>query len=104
MHFVISYDLKAEGTKKAELEEKLEAVLAPYQHVKRLTAFYVVGVNNEQEWERLRLAINEFANHIKEEFYYVMTSPNPNPAKYNGMLYRGEWDAINEITMKETRT
>ncbi len=99
MHFVISYDLKAEGTRRAELEDKIESILSPYKHVKRLTTFYVVKVTNAQEWESIRVELNGLATNIPEEFHYVMTCPDANPGKYNGILYRGDWDAINEITM-----
>ena len=99
MHFVMSYDLKAEGTRRADLEDKIEAILSPYQHVKRLSAFYVIKINSEKEWEELRLALNSFASDISEEFHYIMTSPNKEPGKYNGILYRGDWDEINAITV-----
>ena len=99
MHFVISYDLKAEGTRRAELEDRIESILSPYKHVKRLTTFFVVKVANAGEWEKLRLELTKFANEIPEEFHYVMTSPNPKLDKYNGILYRGDWDAINDITL-----
>lgn len=99
MHFVIIYDLKAEGTRKAELEDKIEKILDSYLHVKRLANLYIVKINNEIEWERIRKSLNGFANDIEENFYFVMTSPNPNPGKYNGILYRGEWDDVNMITM-----
>lgn len=98
MHFVITYDLKAEGSRRAELEDKIESILSPYQHVKRLSALYIVKISDENNWENLRLEFNRFANDIPEVFHYVMTSPNRQPGKYNGILYRGDWEAINDIT------
>lgn len=99
MHFVIIYELKAEGARRAELEEKIESILTPYQHVKRLSSLYIVKISNEQEWEDLRQKFNRFANNTPEVFHYVMTNPNTNIGKYNGILYRGDWDDINNITM-----
>ena len=99
MHFVISYDLSAEGTRRAEIEERIERILAPFQHVKRLTTFYVVKVATQSEWESIRNGLNSLSNDIQEEFHFIMSSPNKEPGKYNGVLYRGDWDAINEITL-----
>lgn len=99
MHFVISYDLSAEGTRRAEIEERIEKILAPFQHVKRLTTFYVVRVNTQSDWESIRNSLNSLSNDIQEEFHFIMSTPNKEHGKYNGILYRGEWDAINEITM-----
>lgn len=101
MHFVITYELKAEGTRRADLEDKIEHILSPYRHVKRLSTFYVVKVSDRSDWERLRLALNGFANDIPEEFHYVMTDPVSLSGKYNGILYRGEWDEINELTIEK---
>ena len=98
MHFVLSYDLSAEGSRRAEIENRIERVLSPYPHVKRLTTFYIIRVANAVEWESIRTGLNNLANDIQEEFHYIMTSPNREAGKYNGILYKGEWDAINEIT------
>lgn len=99
MHFVLSYDLGAEGSRRAEIENRIERVLSPYPHVKRLTTFYIIKVANTGEWDTIRIRLNDLANDIQEEFHYIMSSPNREAGKYNGILFRGEWDAINEITM-----
>lgn len=99
MHFVISYDLSAEGTRRAEIEDRMEKILAPYQHVKRLTTFYVVRVADQSEWDSIRNNLNSLSNDIPEELHFIMSTPNQEPGKYNGILYRGDWDAINKITM-----
>lgn len=99
MHFVISYDLSAEGTRRAEIEERIEKILEPFQHVKRLTTFYVVRVATQSDWELIRNKLNSLSNDIQEEFHFIMSTPNKEQGKYNGILYRGEWDDINEITM-----
>ena len=99
MHFVITYELRAEGTRRVELEDKIDSILTPYRHVKRLSSLYIVGISKMDEWEELRRALNDFSNDIPEEFHYVMTSPESQPSKYNGILYRGEWDEVNAITM-----
>ena len=98
MHFVLSYDLSAEGSRRAEIEKRIEQVLSPFPHVKRLTTFYIVRVLNTTEWESIRIGLNNLANDIQEEFHYIMSLPNREVGKYNGILYKGEWDAINEIT------
>lgn len=99
MHFVISYDLSAEGTRRAEIEARIEDILSPFQHAKRLTTFYIVRIGNQSEWEIIRNKMNSLSNEIPEELHFIMSSPNKEPGKYNGILYRGDWDEINKITL-----
>ena len=100
MHFVISYDLSAEGTRRAEIERRIESVLSPYQHVKRLSTFYVVRIERAFDWDDILKKLNSLSTEIPEEFHFIMTNPNTQLGKYNGILYRGEWEDINNLTMK----
>ena len=36
MHFVLSYDLGADGARRSELEEQIQSIISPYRNVKRL--------------------------------------------------------------------
>lgn len=98
MHFVLSYDLSAEGARRREIEQRIEAVLSPYTHVKSLKNFYIIKVSDEKDWEHIRQELTALSNLITEEFYFVMSPLIDSRARYNGILFKGEWDAINKIT------
>ena len=46
MHFALTYDLSAQGARRNEIESRIEEILNPYVHVKRLTTFYIIHVND----------------------------------------------------------
>lgn len=97
MHFVLSYDLGAEGQRRSEIEKEIETILSPYTHVKRLSTFYIIRIQENIEWESIRVALTNLAQKISESFHFIM-SPPISEGNYNGILYRGEWDEINAIT------
>lgn len=97
MHFVLTYDLSAEGARRAEIESRIEDILKPYVHVKRLTTFYIVHVSDINGWEQIRQVLTNLSQSISEKFHFIMT-PLMNGGRYNGILNSGEWDEINQIT------
>lgn len=97
MHFVLSYDLSAQGERRSEIEGKIENVLSPYKHVKRLTTFYIVLIRVDSDWEAIRSSLTALSQEISETFHFIM-SPPMEGGKYNGILQKGEWDEINAIT------
>ena len=96
MHFVLSYDLSAEGARRQEIEQNIEQILHPYRHVKRLSTFYIIHILTNADWENIRVALTKFAQEINESFHFIMTPPI-DIGNYNGLLSKGDWDEINEI-------
>ena len=97
MHFALTYDLSAQGARRNEIESRIEEILNPYVHVKRLTTFYIIHVNDNIAWEQIRQALTNLSQGIQEVFYFIMTPPIRG-GRYNGILSNGEWDEINRIT------
>ena len=97
MHFVLTYDLSAQGERRAEIETRIEQILNPYVHVKRLTTFYIIHVNDVASWEQIRLSLTNLSQSIQETFHFIM-APAMKGGRYNGILNQGEWDEINRIT------
>lgn len=97
MHFVLSYDLGATGEKRREIEHRIESILNPYRHTKRLSTFYIVHIQTNTEWETIRTALTSLSREIVERFHFIM-SPVMSEGSYNGILLKGEWDEINAIT------
>ena len=97
MHFVLTYDLSAEGERRTDIENRIENTLAPYIHVKRLSTFYIIQVNGYVEWEAIRSSFTSIAQNISERFHFIM-SPLMTGGRYNGYLPKEDWDEINKIT------
>lgn len=98
MHTVFSYDLHIPtGNRRTEVENRIEEILRPFTHVRRLTTFYIVYVPSQAEWTVLLNQLTELSRGIPETFRFIM-SPPMEGGRYNGILPRGEWDKVNEIT------
>lgn len=97
MHFVLSYDLGADGTRRAEIEEKIQTIINKYRNVKRLTTFYIIHVGNSLEWENIRSQLTNLSVEIPEHLHFIMT-PLMDGGKYNGILLEGQWEEVNAIT------
>lgn len=97
MHFVLSYDLSATGERRTELEGRIQTIINPYRHVKRLSTFYIVHVDNNAEWTTIRRQMTDLSQGIPERLHFIM-SPLMEGGKYNGILPQGQWDDINVIT------
>ncbi len=97
MHFVLSYDLGADGTRRAEIEEKIQKIINKYRNVKRLTTFYIIHVGNSLEWENIRSQLTNLSVEIPERLHFIMT-PLMDGGKYNGILLEGQWEEVNAIT------
>lgn len=97
MHFVLSYDLSATGERRSSIEERIDNILSPYRHVRRLTTFFIIHIQNEAQWEAIRSSLTALAQEIPETLHFIM-SPAMSGGQYNGILQKGEWDEINNIT------
>lgn len=98
MHFVLSYDLGASGERRVEIENQIEQILAPYRHVKRLTTFYIVHITVASEWDTILSKMSELSQSVTESLHFIMSPPMPSGSRYNGMLNRGDWNEINDIS------
>lgn len=98
MHTVFSYDLKIpNGERRSEVEGRIEAILQPYHHVRRLTTFYIIHVDTQADWNALLSRLTALSREIPEDLHFIM-SPPTDGGRYNGILPRGDWDEVNEIT------
>ena len=97
MHFVLNYDLSATGARRAEIEGQIRTILNPYRNVKRLSTFYIIHVNNNNESETIRRQLSDLSNHIEERLHFIM-SPLMEGGFYNGILPEHQWAEVNAIT------
>lgn len=99
MHFVLSYDLSLEaGARRNEIVSQIEGFLPANNFVRRLSTFYVVHVNSETEWNAILTNLSNLSRGIPEDLYFIM-SPCMTGGRYNGILPKTEWDAINNLSV-----
>lgn len=98
MHFVFSYDLGAEGQRRAEIEAKIQEIIAPYKYTKRLYNFYIIHIEVNSEWDTFLSKMSDLAMSVPEKFHFIISPAMNGGVKYNGILPKGEWDEINELS------
>lgn len=98
MHFVFSYDLSVDaGQRRTQIVNEIEQIINVHRNVRRLSTFYIIHVNNNQEWDLLREKLVNLAQKIPERLHFIMTPPQRG-GHYDGLLSTGEWDEINIIS------
>ena len=98
MHFVLSYDLAATNERRTEIETQIEQIISPYKYVKKLTTFYIIHITMQSEWDTILSKLAELSKKIPESLRFIMTPTMPSGSRYNGMLNRGDWNEINNIS------
>lgn len=99
MHCVFSYDLAAEGERRAEIETRILQILNDYQHVRRLKDFFIVYIQSRENWERLLSDLTQYLQPMPERTHFIL-SPPMSGGMYNGLLGANDWAEINAITQR----
>jgi len=99
MHCVFSYDLAAERERRVEIETKILEILREYQHVKRLSTFFIVYIPSKEDWDRLLKELTQYLQPIPERAHFILSPPMVG-GMYNGLLGVNDWAEINAITQK----
>lgn len=97
MHCVFSYDLSASGERRKAIEAEIDKLIKPYRWARRLTTFYIIEIKSKENWDKLLSQLQEYSQGISENFNFIM-SPPLTGGRYDGILNKGDWDFINEIT------
>ena len=98
MHFVFSYDLGAEGQHRTEIEAKIQEIIAPYRYAKKLHNFYIIYIEVYSEWDTFLSKMSGLAMNIPEKLHFIMSPAMNGGQRYNGVLPKGEWNEINELS------
>lgn len=97
MHFVVSWDIKAEGQRWTEINDAIKEGLSGHSWVRPLTTFYIVKVNSQDDWDLIRENIVTLAKTYSKELNFVM-SPLMDGGRYNGWLPKDLWPKIRKRT------
>ena len=97
MHFVVSWDVSADGTRWTEINEQMLDCLSGYSWVKALSTFRIVRVRSQNEWASIKEALVAVAESTPEKVHFVM-SPLMEGGSYGGWLPKSLWPKIRERT------
>ena len=98
MHLAIGLDIRASTDRKNEIAKNIkDVVFKKNKFAKRLGNFYIIKINSNEEANIILDALTSFANEQAETINFIMT-PVMTGGRYNGLLKKGSWDFINEIT------
>lgn len=93
MHFIVSWDTKAQGERQSEINSALKGCLKGYSWVRPLVAFYIVKVDSQKDWDSIFECLTNVARQYKREANFVL-SPLMEGGRYNGWLPKNLWPAI----------
>ena len=96
MNFILSYYV-IDHTMKEKIEKFISDTLSPFKYVKNLSSFYIVRVQDEQDWQKIYESLSKYAKSYPRAFYFIM-SPIVYRGRYNGWLPADSWSSINDIT------
>lgn len=97
MHCVFSYDLAADGDRREEIVNTIERILSTQRNVRRLSTFYIVHIQNQEEWNSLLQRLTNYLQPMPERAHFIL-SPPMSGGLYNGLLGANDWTEINDIT------
>jgi hypothetical protein len=97
MHFVLSWDIQAEGDEWSEVNKAMKLCLEGYSWVKPLSTFYIVKVSSQDEWEWIKEDLKEVAKNTDLTVHFVV-SPLMDGGRYDGWLPKKTWPKIRKRT------
>lgn len=95
MHFVISWDIQAEGEEWKNANDTLKKCLSGYSWVKPLTTLYIVKIRNEEAYDSIKESLKEVASTASITIHFVVT-PIMYGGRYDGWLPDKMWPMIRE--------
>jgi hypothetical protein len=95
MHMVVSWDIKTENPKWAEIDAKLKDALQGFSWVRPLTTFYVVRLTSDADRMTIRDRMLVIAKAAGVTVHFIL-SPVMAGGRYDGYLPADSWPKLNE--------
>ncbi len=103
MHFTLGLDIKTtDVNRRKEIASHIwDVLLSRYKRAMRLSgALIIIKINSDQDWRNILNELTDYTNNQLETIHFMMTPPMTG-GRYQGILKKGDWDFINEITDDE---
>jgi hypothetical protein len=73
MHFVVSWDLKAEGNRWAEINSAMLGGMHGYAWLRLLATFYILEIDSEGDWQVIHENLLSIAERYPGEINFLMS-------------------------------
>ncbi len=93
MHFIVSWDINAEGEKWDALNAQLKECIEDYSWARPLSTFYVVRISAPQEWQEIKKNLIEVAEGSPVRIHLVI-GPLMSGGRYDGYLPKDFWPEL----------
>jgi len=96
MHIMVSWDIKANGTRWNEINDSLKEGFNRYSSQKVFPTLYIVKLNGPLDRNKIYESLVKQANQFQETIYFLVS-----PAmfyRYDGSLPADMWTQINQMT------
>ena len=97
MHFIVSWDIQAEGEEWTTANSELQACIEAYSWARPLSTFYIVRVSVPQEWQEIRGTLIKAAESSTSRIHLVI-GPLMYGGQYDGYLPKDFWPQIEKRT------
>ena len=97
MHFVASWDIKAEGDEWTRINDGMKEQLKGYSWVKPLSTFYIIKVSSGEDATEIVKKLQAAAQKTPSKINLI-ASPVMQGGRYDGMLSKDMWDKVNKRT------
>jgi hypothetical protein len=98
VHFVVSWDISAQGQRRTTIDEALKKALGTHSWVRPLTTFYVVQVYGTPAYDQVIDSLTRVAQAYPSDVHLVIT-PLMSGGVYNGFLPSNLWPEIQKRSM-----
>ena len=99
MHIMVSWEIEAEGARRAAINAALRRRLHGYSWVRPLSSFYIVRVRDSEDRAKILDGLKAVARGVNaSERVRVLVGPIVAEGHYSGMLPRDMWDKIHKRT------
>lgn len=103
MHFVVSWNIKGNVTKRKAIAAELKAALAGYSWVRPLPNLYIVRVGSQIDWANVLEGLKAVARLHPKRVNFV-ASPLMQGGGYRGWLPKDLWPKVSARTKEHGRT
>lgn len=93
MHFIVSWDINAEGEEWDALNAQLKECIENYSWARPLSTFYVVRVSAPQEWQEITKDLIKVAEGSPIRIHLVI-GPLMSGGQYDGYLPKDFWPEL----------
>ncbi len=73
MHLIVSWDIRASGERRAEIDGAMKQGLDGYSWIQALSSFYIVEIISQFDWNRIQERLLSITQSFADEVNFIMS-------------------------------